>query len=466
MAEVDSEHRPETPLPEAGHDASDPNQPIEEDLDTPAAPPANPHLDMDDLDNRLADLSDDESDLSEIDEAQFDDFDPTNVAVDDRPAIAVDDSNVALLGVHKRKRDEGAADGAGGTGEEGVKPKKKKEGRREKPKKNNRKNRDLEEDDFSGGEELTGKRERKKKPPGIRKERAKPRKATPEKEEDFSLEERRRRALDRAMDEALKNPNRRRRKLTGVDLEAQQDALIEEVRKKMVNAARSDNDARKEGRIATEKLRLLPQVVDLLNRKGIQPAIVDPDSGIIEAVKFFLEPLSDGSLPAYNVQRDLFDALSKLPITSDTLITTGIGKVALFYTKSKRPQEGIKRIAERLLGEWSRPILKRSDDYREKTKFQVDFDPSKAEELYMLERRLAKENQEGPPKPPPTEEEEERPERTLARARVVNTGPVTYEIAPKNILPGHRSHTNRRVGAAAERWMRQLKARQVARYVG
>lgn len=144
----------------------------------------------------------------------------------------------------------------------------------------------------------------------------------------------------------------------------------------MVNAARSDNDARKEGRVATEKLRLLPQVVALLNRSGIQSAIVDPDSGIIEAVKFFLEPLSDGSLPAYNVQRDLFDALSKLPIDRDTLIQSGIGKVTLFYTKSKRPQEGIKRIAERLLGEWSRPILKRSDDYRKKTLKEVDYDPS------------------------------------------------------------------------------------------
>jgi transcription factor SPN1 len=45
------------------------------------------------------------------------------------------------------------------------------------------------------------------------RERAKDRKEpTPENEENLTPEERRRRALDRAMDAALKNPNKRRRK--------------------------------------------------------------------------------------------------------------------------------------------------------------------------------------------------------------------------------------------------------------
>jgi transcription factor SPN1 len=48
------------------------------------------------------------------------------------------------------------------------------------------------------------------------------------------------------------------------------------------------------------------------------------------------------------------------------LLSSGIGKVVLYYTKSKRPEVGLKRTAERLLGEWSRPILKRSDDYKKR----------------------------------------------------------------------------------------------------
>ena len=72
-----------------------------------------------DTKNMGDDLSDDDSDLSDVDEAQFLDFDPKNIAIEDRPAIAVDDFNVNLLGVHKRKR---------APGEESAKTKKKKGG--------------------------------------------------------------------------------------------------------------------------------------------------------------------------------------------------------------------------------------------------------------------------------------------------------------------------------------------------
>lgn len=131
------------------------------------------------------DISDNESILSDVDEAQFEDFDPANIAIDDRP-IAVDEDNVRLLGRHKRKRDGEAGDGEGGK-------KKMKEGRREKPKKGRKKKDDDDDDDFSGGQELEGKRLRRKKPiaegGNVRREKVKARKATPENEEALDPEE-------------------------------------------------------------------------------------------------------------------------------------------------------------------------------------------------------------------------------------------------------------------------------------
>ena len=180
-----SDSRPATPLPEAGHDPRDPNQPLEDDHDPPVAPLADPTADMDGFDLE-ADLSDNDSVLSDVDEAQFEDFDPANVAIEERPAIAVDEDNVKLLGRHKRKRDavDGLVDGEGSK-------KKKKEGKREKPKKS-RKAQDS-DDNFSGGEEIEGKRARKKKPiteGGEKREKPRPRKATPENEEQLDPEER------------------------------------------------------------------------------------------------------------------------------------------------------------------------------------------------------------------------------------------------------------------------------------
>lgn len=150
----------------------------------------------------------------------------------------------------------------------------------------------------------------------------------------------------------------------------------------MVKAAQLDSTARSEGKPAMHKLKLLPSVTQLLSRNSIRENIVDPDTNLLEAVKFFLEPLEDGSLPAYNIQRDLFSALLNLPIGKEALISSGIGKVTLFYTKSKRPEQGVKRMAERLISEWSRPILKRSDDYHQKRYETKDYVQPYAHLLY------------------------------------------------------------------------------------
>lgn len=142
------------------------------------------------------------------------------------------------------------------------------------------------------------------------------------------------------------------------------DAEIEEMRARMTTAAESDTRSRANGQPAMHKLKMLPDVVSLLNRKQLANQIVDPDINLLQGVKFFLEPLNDGSLPAYNIQRELFNALMRLPITKESLVASGIGKVVLFYTRSSKVEAVIKRQAEKLITDWMRPILGRTDDYR------------------------------------------------------------------------------------------------------
>lgn len=159
----------------AGHDASDINQP-----EPPNSNPTAADMDMDDMGDGM---SDNDSVLSDVDEAQFEDFDPANVTIEERPAIMVDEENIKLIGRHKRKRDGDAADGEG---EE--KKKKKKEGKRDRKSKKKKDS----DDGFSGGEELEGKRRRKKAAPGEggeKRERTK-RAVTPENEEDLDPETR------------------------------------------------------------------------------------------------------------------------------------------------------------------------------------------------------------------------------------------------------------------------------------
>ena len=172
----DADSNPPTPLSEAGNDPGDTTAPLYEDKDAPTPPAANPTRDIDDL-------SDNDSVLSDVDEAQFEDFDPANIDIDERPSIAVDEDNVRLLGRHKRKRD-------GDSAEREVTKKKKKEGRREKPKKSRKKADD--DDAFSGGEELEGRTrgKGKKQRDGVRSDKpSKPRQPSPEEDENLDPEE-------------------------------------------------------------------------------------------------------------------------------------------------------------------------------------------------------------------------------------------------------------------------------------
>src|SRR5271167_1752772 len=114
------------------------------DLDNgPASPPLEDveEHDMDDSDlDKNGDL---DSELSEVDEAEFADFDPTTVALDDRPRVNIDEDVARTLKAGKRKR----SDKDGETG-----PKKPKENKRDKPKKKHRTDLDAGEIDDGGDE--------------------------------------------------------------------------------------------------------------------------------------------------------------------------------------------------------------------------------------------------------------------------------------------------------------------------
>ena len=80
-----------------------------------------------------------------------------------------------------------------------------------------------------------------------------------------------------------------------------------------------------------------------------------------------VEPLPDASMPAYQIQKELIHALETLPIKTDHLVASGIGKVLVFYQRSKRTEPLLKKIVDRLIGDWTRPILNKSDSYKDRT---------------------------------------------------------------------------------------------------
>lgn len=197
---------------------------------------------------------------------------------------------------------------------------------------------------------------------------------TEETEQTLDIEDeqtRKRREFEEKFNAILKKPTKKR-KNNDVDLEAMQDEAIAHLKNMMKDAAYLDIECVNNKKPATNKLKLLPQVRDTLLKSNLYDSILD--NNLLEAVRIWLEPLPDASLPSFEIQKTLLSELVKLPIKTIHLRESGLGKVMLFYQKSKKVDTSLKRIAEKLIGDWTRPVMGRSDNYRAREIPTANFD--------------------------------------------------------------------------------------------
>lgn len=77
-------------------------------------------------------------------------------------------------------------------------------------------------------------------------------------------------------------------------------------------------------------------------------------------------------------------------IDTNALKESGLGRIVLFYTKkNKRVSPAIKNQADNLIAAWSRPILKRSASYRDRTLAVADIDAVPTKKTVKLSQVLA-----------------------------------------------------------------------------
>ncbi|KAJ7170839.1 transcription factor iws1 [Mycena crocata] len=174
--------------------------------------------------------------------------------------------------------------------------------------------------------------------------------------------------LDMQLEAILKpKKSNRPKKRKGNDevLDSFADDEVARLRETMNNAAEEDIKANDAKLPAVSKLKMLPEAMETLRKASLAQSMID--NNLLEAVKRWLEPLPDRSLPSLNIQREFFPLIKKMEfIDSAVLKESGLGRVVLFYTKCKRVTPDIKRIADYLLSTWSRPIIKQSSSYRDR----------------------------------------------------------------------------------------------------
>lgn len=124
---------------------------------------------------------------------------------------------------------------------------------------------------------------------------------------------------------------------------------------KMRDALEEDLEANYLKQPAIAKLRLLPQVTSLLEKSYLHEQILDHE--LLSLMRQWLEPHADGSLPSLDIRRSFVDALFKLPITSDHLRESRIGRVIMFMYKCEKELPEVRKKCGDLIGLWSRPFL-------------------------------------------------------------------------------------------------------------
>ncbi|KAI5961522.1 IWS1 [Candida margitis] len=251
--------------------------------------------------------------------------------------------------------------------------------------------------------------------------------------DDLNPQQRRRLELEEKMTAAIKVKSNRRRKADEDDIERMQDDKIEHLKEQMINAANLDVEKNSQGQIATEKLKLLEDVLNILSRADLAESILD--NNLLEAVRLWLEPLPDASMPAYQIQKELINSLQALPIKTDHLVASGIGKVLVFYQRSKRTEPSLKKVVDRLIGDWTRPILNKSDSYKDRSIQFGEYNKAR------YSNKLSSGNKQTAPKTLYEQNAERRKRAAIPTART-----AAYKIAPRvdpNLLARGRGSDER-----------------------
>uniref|UniRef100_A0A8C5E0W6 TFIIS N-terminal domain-containing protein n=1 Tax=Gouania willdenowi TaxID=441366 RepID=A0A8C5E0W6_GOUWI len=161
--------------------------------------------------------------------------------------------------------------------------------------------------------------------------------------------------------------SRKRRHRDGGTFISDADDVVSAMIVKMTEAAEEDRVLNSQKKLALKKLMLLPQVVRHLKKQDLKETFID--SGVMSAIKEWIGPLPDKSLPALKIREELLKILHELPsVSQETLKHSGIGRAVMFLYKHPKESRSNKDLALKLINEWSRPIFGLTSNYKGMTR--------------------------------------------------------------------------------------------------
>ncbi|XP_029963618.1 protein IWS1 homolog isoform X1 [Salarias fasciatus] len=267
---------------------------------------------------------------------------------------------------------------------------------------------------------------------------------------DFDLMLARRKAMN----------SRKRRHRDGGTFISDADDVVSAMITKMTEAAEEDRTLNSQKKPALKKLTLLPQVVMHLKKQDLKETFID--SGVMSAIKEWISPLPDKSLPALRIREELLRILQELPsVSQETLKHSGIGRAVMFLYKHPKESRTNKDLALKLINEWSRPIFGLTSNYKGMTREerqQRDLDQQMPQRRRLSQPQKVERTEEPDVFCPPSSSGGQTPRRDLekqltgeekalrpgdpgfcARARVPMPSNKDYVVRPKWNVEGDSS---------------------------
>ncbi|XP_038153617.1 protein IWS1 homolog isoform X2 [Cyprinodon tularosa] len=256
--------------------------------------------------------------------------------------------------------------------------------------------------------------------------------------------------------------SRKRRHRDGGTFISDADDVVSAMITKMNEAAEEDRTLNSQKKPALKKLTLLPQVVMHLKKQDLKETFID--SGVMSAIKEWISPLPDKSLPALRIREELLRILQELPnVSQETLKHSGIGRAVMFLYKHPKESRANKDLALKLINEWSRPIFGLTSNYKGMTREerqQRDLDQQTPQKRRLSEPQKVERAEEPDVFSPPSSAGGQTPRRDLekqltgeekalrpgdpgfcARARVPMPSNKDYVVRPKWNVEGESSRS-------------------------
>ncbi|XP_061576054.1 protein IWS1 homolog isoform X1 [Cololabis saira] len=261
--------------------------------------------------------------------------------------------------------------------------------------------------------------------------------------------------------------SRKRRHRDGGTFISDADDVVSAMIMKMTEAAEEDRTLNAQKKPALKKLTLLPQVVMHLKKQDLKDTFID--SGVMSAIKDWISPLPDKSLPALRIREELLRILHELPsVSQETLKHSGIGRAVMFLYKHPKESRSNKDLALKLINEWSRPIFGLTSNYKGMTREerqQRDLDQQMPQRRRLSRPPQVERTEEPDVFSPPTSSGGQTPRRDLekqltgeekalrpgdpgfcARARVPMPSNKDYVVRPKWNVEGESTRNPMKKG--------------------